>query len=392
MLRRQQQQSRVHVITSFFVVRALAGAFSPFGGALFSAQQQQQQHRQGAASDDAFLSRVSDAVIQRARNGQQQMQSESTLDQAVDAAAERQLEYLYCLLMNLHSPFVHRVLLLVQDAPSAELLSDVMSGIPAFRAKRDKLVPLMFQPRVVAAGTSQQQQRQQQQPHYRDLFAAARTLLHPTRDIAAVCNSDIHFNTKSLVDAERGAAQQLRDLLMTEHHDNRGAIGSDAAAKETVLALTRYEECGEHDSFFSNATAAARDGTKEASPLAIQVPTGDWWSDAFVPRAVDATHAPLIDDYRGSHDCFVFRPRALSNSAFLRAVDHPQNAYQSENIVIHEIERCGAVGRVINPSKGVFRVAHRHASDVRQWFPPVDAPAADGAGTPERYGKAPPSP
>lgn len=372
----------LHVITSFFVVRALSGAFSPFGGPLAEAAT---AGSTSSASSPQFLSKVSEAVIERARVSaatvnQHPLHRRSSpeggeTDPAVRAAADRQLEYLHCLLHNLYSPAVRRVLLLVQDAPSADLLSNVMASVPAFAARRDKLVPILFQPRLV----------QQQQPHYRDLFAVARQLLHPTRDIAAVCNSDIHFNTKQLVDEIPSVA------AATRRRGQKDGIG-DLVQQGTVLALTRYEECGEEDSFFSAAGVAE---PKAGAPTKSIVPTADWWkhpSSHLSP--VDLSHAPLIDDYRGSHDAFVFHPAAISDR-FLSRVDHPQNAYQSENIVIHEFEMeiqqkdlksGGDVHKLLNPSKSFFRIAHRHASEVRQWYPPVD-----GQQQQKRYGRVFPS-
>jgi hypothetical protein len=90
--------------------------------------------------------------------------------------------------------------------------------------------------------------------------------------------------------------------------------------------------------------------------------------------------APLIADYRGSHDAFIFRPGDISDK-FLGTVAHPQNAYKSENIVVHEL-RASAGLRVRNPCLDA-RVLHRHRAAVRQWLPPVDE---------ERYGKAEPEP
>ena len=78
--------------------------------------------------------------------------------------------------------------------------------------------------------------------------------------------------------------------------------------------------------------------------------------------------SPLIQEYRGSHDCFIFRPPLPST--VIAAVNHEQNRYQAENVVIHEMRKHGVL--VLNPSKSL-KLVHRHEEDLRQWLPPVDA-------------------
>ena len=90
----------------------------------------------------------------------------------------------------------------------------------------------------------------------------------------------------------------------------------------------------------------------------------------------EAMFGPLIDDYRGSHDAFVFK--APLKQDFVDAVDHKQNCYQSENIVIHELKRAGYDVR--NPCKSCH-IFHRHEAEFRQWYPSVDE---------QRYAKAEP--
>jgi len=86
--------------------------------------------------------------------------------------------------------------------------------------------------------------------------------------------------------------------------------------------------------------------------------------------------APLITEYRGSHDSFIFKPPLPKE--FIESVQHPQNAYKAENIVIYELQRHRTVK---NPCKSV-RVYHKHAADFRQWLPPQDDEAN------ERYARA----
>jgi hypothetical protein len=77
-------------------------------------------------------------------------------------------------------------------------------------------------------------------------------------------------------------------------------------------------------------------------------------------------HRPLIDDYRGSHDAFIFL--APVDRQIIDACRHPQNAYRAENVVIHAFQRSAY--RVSNPCLSL-KIFHRHAADVRQWFPPT---------------------
>lgn len=89
---------------------------------------------------------------------------------------------------------------------------------------------------------------------------------------------------------------------------------------------------------------------------------------------------PLIDDYRGSHDAFIFR--APLPQEVVAAVNHPQNCYKAENIVIAELQR--AAFHLLNPCRSV-KIFHKHQSQVRQWLPPWDPEER------ERYGKVPPT-
>lgn len=84
--------------------------------------------------------------------------------------------------------------------------------------------------------------------------------------------------------------------------------------------------------------------------------------------------APFLYNYRGSHDAFVFVPPVPA--ALVARVRHAQNGYKAENVVVHEFQRQGYL--TLNPAFDL-RLVHRHAADVRQWFPPVDE---------SRYGRA----
>lgn len=155
--------------------------------------------------------------------------------------------------------------------------------------------------------------RPEVQPSYADLFQHANTLLRGK--LAMICNADVYL-------PRFGAnVRELRQLFDCAPH------------RRTAIALTRHESENPGD-------------------------------------------APLINDYRGSHDAFIIRP-PLDN-AVVRNVRHPQNCYKAENIVLHELKRHGYT--VVNPCRS-FMLVHRHQADLRQWLPPVDE---------ERYAQAPP--
>ena len=170
------------------------------------------------------------------------------------------------------------------------------------------------------------------QPLYSHLFDYCDRILRGK--ICMVCNADI-FLPPSF------AANDVKLLMET----------ADARNRRVVLALTRYESEGGVEMYNANARATERGGTG--------------WS------------SPLIDDYRGSHDAFIFR--SPLGKDFTNSVQHRQNCYKAENIVVHELLSHGCC--VVNPCKSV-RIVHLHEADVRQWLPSVDE---------ERYGRAYPT-
>lgn len=253
---------------------------------------------------------------------------------AMEAKRLRQEEYLETLKSNAASSIVRRVLLLVEGVESMALLKAALLDHPRYATTHAAVTKKIF-PILV-----------RRQPTYADLFrvptrllAADRSAQH--RELFMVCNSDIHMPTDT---CRWFPVDKLQSLFHTFHSKRRPAVSYghgtgavDHVNSRLVLALTRYE--GE-----------------QGLPLT-------------------PCEAPLVHDYRGSHDAFLFDgplpPR------FLDAVGHPQNCYKAENIVIHELQRkANAV--VVNPCLE-FRVVHRHAADVRQWLPPVDE---------DRYGRA----
>lgn len=236
---------------------------------------------------------------------------------------ERQWEYLECLQRNLSHPAVRSVLLLVEGPASYHhFLENVvrrgtLQTAASFRPQdMQKLLPILYSP--------------PRQPVYTDLFRLANQFL--PGQLTMVCNADIHLSARNftVTDVEKVFADYERRLPVSA-----GPPLHSSVTRKLALALTRHE--------MDNALVEA---------------------------------APLITDYRGSHDAFVLRPPVPMS--FLDSVSHQQNCYQAENIVIHEL-RCHGY-EVFNPCLDL-RVVHRHAADMRQWLPSVD---------PTRYAKAPP--
>eukprot|EP00796_Vickermania_ingenoplastis_P006530 gene6530-4706_t len=234
------------------------------------------------------------------------------------AAARRQKEYVECLWRNAAHPGVQAIHLLVEGRAAYNHLWNELCSSSSSGGGATATATTSF------PWTASQRRkiipilRFGGPPTYADLFAYASQVL--PRQLVMVCNADVYLSPTAF--AVRDAGRLVR---------------SGPAA----LALTRYE----------------RDDGPPRVPLAIA--------------------APLLDTYRGSHDAFVVVPPLPR--AFIHRVDHRQNCYQAENIVVHELRRsCGLT--VVNPSMSL-RIVHRHDADVRQWFPSVD---------PERYGRATP--
>lgn len=75
-------------------------------------------------------------------------------------------------------------------------------------------------------------------------------------------------------------------------------------------------------------------------------------------------NTPYINFYEGSHDSFIFRsPLELSNPGFfLKRIEHPQNVWGSENVLLYELELAGV--RNLNPCIQI-KIVHLHKSDLR---------------------------
>ncbi|KAG5478638.1 hypothetical protein LSCM1_06042 [Leishmania martiniquensis] len=266
----------------------------------------------------------------------------------------RQREYMECLRLNQQHPGVASIHLIVEGADAYEhLLKHVLcnpdfqneltftaSATPTTtRLSRRHAVPIVP---VVRSASGM--------PLYSDLFAYANQLL--SHRLTMVCNADVylsrsHFSLSAVEDLFRRS--RCLPLSPAAPSGECQALTEDVAEGE-VMRLGYSQRVG--------------------NPLALALTRYE--SDSLLD-------APLLYDYRGSHDAFVFVPPVPPS--LVRRVAHPQNSYKAENIVLHELQRSGYL--TLNPTVGDgMRLVHHHAADLRQWFPPVDE---------SRYGRAQPT-
>jgi hypothetical protein len=71
---------------------------------------------------------------------------------------------------------------------------------------------------------------------------------------------------------------------------------------------------------------------------------------------------PLINNYCGSHDCFIFN--SPINNLNIDKISHVQYNWGSENIVIYEIKNCCL--EVFNPCYQI-KIVHLHSSELREY-------------------------
>lgn len=69
----------------------------------------------------------------------------------------------------------------------------------------------------------------------------------------------------------------------------------------------------------------------------------------------------LIDNFMGSHDCFIFK--SPINNFDTCNVAHVQHYWGSENVVIHELEKVGV--KIFNPCYQI-KIVHLHSSNLRE--------------------------
>jgi hypothetical protein len=70
--------------------------------------------------------------------------------------------------------------------------------------------------------------------------------------------------------------------------------------------------------------------------------------------------SPLIDNYMGSHDVFMFK--SPINSDIIRRINHPQNVWGSENVLLYELQKFQY--RIYNPCRSII-IIHEHKSGER---------------------------
>jgi hypothetical protein len=70
---------------------------------------------------------------------------------------------------------------------------------------------------------------------------------------------------------------------------------------------------------------------------------------------------PLINDYHGSHDSFIFKS-PLDNS-FIQHIEFAQNNWGSEAKLLQELYKTNI--KIVNPCKQI-KIVHLHKSDIRE--------------------------
>ena len=70
---------------------------------------------------------------------------------------------------------------------------------------------------------------------------------------------------------------------------------------------------------------------------------------------------PLIRNYKGSHDSFIFKS-PLKNNEFINKIIHPQNVWGSENVLMYELAKCHI--RMFNPCVQAV-IVHLHKTELR---------------------------
>lgn len=71
---------------------------------------------------------------------------------------------------------------------------------------------------------------------------------------------------------------------------------------------------------------------------------------------------PLIENYCGSHDCFIFTSPLKED--LIKHVNHYQNILGSENVVLYELQKYGY--KIINPCFDIV-IVHEHKSAIRSY-------------------------
>ncbi|KPI86077.1 hypothetical protein ABL78_4879 [Leptomonas seymouri] len=262
----------------------------------------------------------------------------------------RQEEYLDCLRYNRQHPGVAAIHLIVEGAEAYQhllqhLLNEDRSSqlsraaLPSGVRRRRSLTPIVP---VVRLGGGM--------PTYATFFGYANQVA--AQRLAMVCNADVYLSPDHF---------NVHDVLKLFHE----AAASATQHEDAPFLANNEETSPASSSAISHAAASAVPHPDQSVKLALGLTRyeSDYICDA-----------PFLYDYRGSHDAFVFVPPVPES--FVARVNHAQNGYKAENVVLHELQQHHYL--TLNPAFDL-RVVHRHAADVRQWFPPVDE---------ARYGRA----
>ena len=70
---------------------------------------------------------------------------------------------------------------------------------------------------------------------------------------------------------------------------------------------------------------------------------------------------PLINNYMGSHDCFIFN--SPLNGDFIKNIEFTQNNWRSENKLLRELVKENI--KILNPCNQI-QIVHLHNSDIRE--------------------------
>lgn len=380
----------MHVVTSYFLVRHLPGAIQLGSIASHTGSSRDAANRctlpNVSVDSLPYSSSLSSHPFETCRSasvGQQQVFS--PVD---DVFSRRQWEYMFSLWKNTQHPAVEAVHLLVEGMEAyVHLRQHVFSSSSEDEVKQQEWHPKSYRS---LSWTPMQLRKilpilRYGPPTYKDLFHYSVQVL-PYK-VVMVCNADVYVSPfssfsipSSIARPSHPNANQYPSLLEApptpqREHDSVPSVRNDTTSISSVFfdteivppiafALTRYEKEVEN----SHAHSYTNHNTSNTT---------------FIDLATDA---PLIHDYRGSHDAFIFCPSPRSpilKASFLDQVNHRQNCYQAENVVIYELQKAGYL--VLNPCVGGngLKLIHCHAEEtgVRQWFPSVD---------PTRYGRAPP--
>jgi hypothetical protein len=72
--------------------------------------------------------------------------------------------------------------------------------------------------------------------------------------------------------------------------------------------------------------------------------------------------SPMIDNFCGSHDCFIFKSPLNFNDS-IENIKHVQHHLGSENIVLYELDKNNI--KIYNPCYQI-KIVHLHKSDLRE--------------------------